>query len=71
MLPLAFSTPGNKTTIVKVGGTQEIKKHLEDLGFVGGSVVEVVSETAGNLVVNVKDTRIAVSKELALKIMVN
>ena len=70
MLPLTLGTPGAAQTIIKVGGNPETKKHLEDLGFVGGSQVEVVSETGGNLVVNVKGTRIAISKELASKIMV-
>lgn len=69
MLPLTFSTPGTPCTILRVGGKPEIKKHLEDLGFVAGGNVEVISETAGNLVVNVKNTRIAISKELAGKIM--
>lgn len=70
MLPLTLGKPGAAQTIIKVGGNPETKKHLEDLGFVGGSQVEVVSETGGNLVVNVKGTRIAISKELASKIMV-
>ena len=70
MLPLTLSTPGAAQTIIRVGGNPETKKHLEDLGFVGGGLVEVISETGGNLVVNVKGTRIAISKELASKIMV-
>ncbi len=69
MLPLTLVTPGNSCTVLKVGGNPEIKKHLEDLGFVGGVVVEVISETAGNLVVNVKNTRMAISREIAGKIM--
>ena len=69
MLPLTLITPGSSCTILKVGGSPEIKKHLEDLGFVGGGNAEVISETAGNLVVNVKNTRIAISRELAGKIM--
>lgn len=69
MIPLTLVSPGTTCTIMRVGGNPEIKKHLEDLGFIGGGVVEVVSGTAGNLVVNVKNTRIAISKELAGKIM--
>ena len=69
MIPLTLVSPGTTCTILRVGGNQEIKIHLEDLGFIGGGVVEVVSGTAGNLVVNVKNTRIAISKELAGKIM--
>ena len=71
MLPLTLSSPGTQATVLKVGGNPELKKHLEDLGFVGGGTVEVISETAGNLVVNVKGTRIAISKELASRIMVS
>ncbi len=69
MLPLSLVSPGTQCTILKVGGSPDLKKHLEDLGFVGGGIVEVISETAGNLVVNVKNTRIAISRELAGKIM--
>ena len=69
MLPLSLVSPGTQCTILTVGGSPDLKKHLEDLGFVGGGIVEVISETAGNLVVNVKNTRIAISRELAGKIM--
>ena len=69
MLPLSLVSPGTQCTILKVGGSPDLKKHLEDLGFVGGGIVEVISETAGNLVVNVKNTRIDISRELAGKIM--
>ncbi len=69
MLPLTLVSPGTNCTILKVGGSPDMKKHLEDMGFVGGGAVEVVSETGGNLIVVVKNTRIALSKELASKIM--
>ena len=69
MIPLALVPTGQQATVLKVGGNPEMKKHLEDLGFVGGGVVEVVSEMAGDLVVNVKGSRIAISRELAVKIM--
>ena len=56
--------------IRKIGGKQEVKAHLENLGFVVGGEVTVVSAIGGNVIVNVKDSRIAVSKEMAQKIMV-
>ena len=70
MMPLIFSDPGEEQIIKKIGGNHEIKLHLENLGFVVGGRVTVVSEIAGNVIVNVKDTRIAVSREMAQKIMV-
>ncbi len=70
MMPLAFADPGTELVIKRVGGKPEMKKHLEDLGFVTGGRVTIVSEMAGNLIVNVKETRIAVSKEMAQKILV-
>ena len=66
---MTLVSPGTNCTILKVGGSPDMKKHLEDMGFVGGGEVEVVSETGGNLIVVVKNTRIALSKELASKIM--
>ena len=70
MMPLVFADPGEVKTIKKIGGSREVKLHLENLGFVVGGNVTIVSEIAGNVIVNVKDTRIAVSKEMAQKIMV-
>lgn len=70
MMPLAFADPEEELVIQRVGGKPEMKKHLEDLGFVAGGRVRIVSEMAGNLIVNVKETRIAISKEMAQKIMV-
>ena len=70
MMPLAFADPGTELVIKRVGGRPEMKKHLEDLGFVTGGRVTIVSEMAGNLIVNVKETRIAVSREMAQKILV-
>jgi ferrous iron transport protein A len=69
MMPLVFANVGEENIIRKVGGSAEIKKHLEDLGFVVGGNVTVVSAIAGNLIVNVKDSRIAISREMAGKIM--
>lgn len=70
MMPLLYAAPGEETIIRRIGGNQEIKKHMEDLGFVVGGTVTIVSEINGNLIVNVKDSRIAVSREMAEKIMV-
>lgn len=69
-MPLTFASVGEKHTIVKVGGTPEVKKHLENLGFVAGGEVSVVNTVGGNLIVNVKEARVAISREMALKIMV-
>ncbi|MBQ6366439.1 MAG: ferrous iron transport protein A [Oscillospiraceae bacterium] len=70
MMPLILSNPGEEVIIRKVGGNPDVKKHLEDLGFVVGGNVSVVSEIGGNLIVNVKDSRIAISREMAGKIMI-
>ena len=70
MMPLLFTGVGENNIIRKVGGNQETKKHLEDLGFVVGGTVTVVSEISGNLIVKVKDSRVAISREMAGKIMI-
>ncbi|MBO5638586.1 MAG: ferrous iron transport protein A [Oscillospiraceae bacterium] len=70
MMPLLLAGVGEDNIIRKVGGNQETKKHLEDLGFVVGGTVTVVSEIAGNLIVKVKDSRVAISREMAGKIMI-
>lgn len=70
MLPLTLGTVGEENIIKKVSGNPEVKKHLEDLGFVAGGSVTVISEIAGNVIVNVKDTRVAISKEMAQRIMI-
>ncbi|MDO5310814.1 MAG: FeoA family protein [Clostridia bacterium] len=70
MMPLALAKEGEENIIKKVGGRPEVKKHLENLGFVAGGRVTVISALGGNVIVNVKDTRIAVSEEMARKIMV-
>lgn len=70
MMPLILAAAGETNTIRKVSGNPEVKKHLEDLGFVAGGQVTVVSATGGNLIVNVKESRIAISREMAGKIMV-
>ncbi len=70
MMPLILAAAGETNTIRKVSGNPEVKKHLEDLGFVAGGQVTVVSAIGGNLIVNVKESRIAISREMAGKIMV-
>jgi ferrous iron transport protein A len=70
MMPLTFATVGEENVIRKVGGKPEAKKHLEDLGFVAGGSVTVISTIGGNLIVSVKESRIAISREMAGKIMV-
>lgn len=70
MMPLMFASPGDKVIIKKVGGSAETKKHLEDLGFVVGGALTVVNSGSGNLIVKVKETRIAITKEMAAKIMI-
>lgn len=70
MLPLTMANPGEPVTIKKIGGKAETKKFLETLGFVVGGVVTVVYEINGNMIVNVKDSRVAIGKDMANKIMV-
>lgn len=69
-MPLTLVSTGEENIIRKVGGNPEIRKFLENLGFVAGGTVTVISENAGNVIVNVKESRVAVSKEMACKIMV-
>ena len=70
-MPLVLSNIGEENIIRRIGGKPEIKKYLESLGFVVGGTVKIVAETGGNLIVNVKETRVAISREMAQKIMVN
>ena len=71
MMPLLLAADGNAHTIVKISGNPEIKKHLENLGFVVGHEITVVSELAGNLIVNVKESRVGIDRGLAAKVFVN
>ncbi len=70
MMPLTLAEAGEENIIRKIGGKQEVKAHLENLGFVVGGTVTVVNAIGGNVIVNVKDSRVAVSKEMAQKIIV-
>ena len=70
MMPLCYATPGEETVIRKVGGSPEVKKHLENLGFVAGGTASVISSLNGNLIVKVKESRVAINEEMARKIMI-
>lgn len=69
-MPLAMVNSGEKYTIKRIGGKEETRRFLESLGFVVGGNVMVVSDVGGNLIINVKDSRVALGKEMANKIMV-
>lgn len=70
MMPLSMVKEGEPTIIKKIGGKEETRRFLENLGFVVGGTVTVVSEINGNMIVNVKDSRIAIGKDMANRIMV-
>jgi ferrous iron transport protein A len=70
MMPLTMSKLGEANTIKKVCGKEETKRFLESLGFVAGSIVTVISEISGNMIVNVKESRVAINKDMASKIMI-
>ncbi|MBP3464926.1 MAG: ferrous iron transport protein A [Angelakisella sp.] len=70
MMPLSLAPTGEEKVIKRIGGSPQVKRHLENLGFVAGGSVTVVNELNGNVIVNVKEARVAISKEMALKIMV-
>jgi ferrous iron transport protein A len=70
MMPLIFAKEEEENIILKVSGNPEVKKHLENLGFVPGGKVTVVSSMNGNLIVNVKEARVAISKEMAQKVYI-
>lgn len=70
MMPLSLADIGEENTIKRIGGNPDVRSHLADLGFVAGGSVTVITTMGGNLIVNVKDSRVAISKEMANKIMV-
>ena len=69
-MPLSIVEEGEPKTIVKVGGKEEVRKFLENLGFVDGTVVTVVSSLGGNMILKVKDSRVALGRDMASKIQV-
>ena len=70
MMPLTMADTGKPLMIKKVGGNPETRKFLENLGFVAGGSVTIINEISGNVIVSVKEARVAVSKDMAMKIMV-
>ncbi|HIX73165.1 MAG: ferrous iron transport protein A [Clostridiales bacterium] len=70
MMPLTMAGVGEANVIKRIGGKEKTRKFLENLGFVTGGTVTVISQTGGNMIVNVKDSRVAIGKDMAVKIMV-
>ena len=70
MMPLALADLGEENTIKKIGGSPDVKKHLESLGFVVGGSVTVITSLGGNIIVNIKESRVAISEEMARRIMI-
>lgn len=70
MMPLSMVNAGEANVVKRVGGKEETRRFLENLGFVSGSTVTVVSEIKGNMIVNIKNSRVAIGKDMANKIMV-
>ena len=70
MIPLVFATIGEEQIIKKIGGSDEVKRHLENLGFTVGGSVTIVNSLAGNVIVKVKESRIAINEDMARRIMV-
>ncbi|MEA4897494.1 MAG: FeoA family protein [Christensenellaceae bacterium] len=70
MMPLTLARAGEHNCVKKVGGSAETRRHLENMGFVVGTPVMVVAQISGNVIVNVKESRVALSREMANKIMV-
>ncbi len=70
MMPLSLADIGAENTILRVGGSPEVKKHLEDLGFAVGGSVKVIASLNGNVIVKVKEARVAIDDEMARRIMI-
>lgn len=70
MIPLSLASLGENNIIRRIGGSPEVKKHLENLGFVVGGEICIVNSLGGNVIVNVKDARVAISQEMAQKIFI-
>ena len=70
LMPLIYADAGAQSIIARISGNDEVKQHLESLGFTVGATVSVVNSLAGNLIVQVKESRVALSKNLATKIYV-
>lgn len=70
MIPLSIAKPGEISYIKKITGKDEVRQHLAEMGFVVGSKITVVAEISGNLILNVKGTRVALNQEMANRIMI-
>lgn len=70
MMPLTAAIAGEENIIIKIGGKTQTRQFLENLGFVSGAIVVIISKISGNVIVKIKDSRVAISKEMANKIMV-
>ena len=70
MIPLTVAPVGEENIIRRIGGSEEVRHHLESLGFTAGAAVTVISTLSGSVIVNVKDSRVAIVKDMAAKIMV-
>lgn len=70
MMPLGMASVGDTNTIVKITGRDEVRQHLAELGFVVGEEVTVVSQMGGNMILSVKDSRVALDRTMAMRIMV-
>ena len=69
-MPLSFAKVGESNIIKKISGNDEVRRHLENLGFVVGSDVSIITRLAGNVIVRVKDSRIAINEDMACRIMI-
>ncbi|MCR4797381.1 MAG: ferrous iron transport protein A [Lachnospiraceae bacterium] len=70
MMPLIFAEPGEENVIKRIGGNPEVKRHLENLGFTAGGNVTLINVLGGNVIVKVKESRIALNEEMARKVMI-
>ena len=70
MMPLNLASPGEENIVLRVGGSPEVRQHLKELGFVPGSAVTIINTLGGNVIVKVKESRVAISGEMARKIMI-
>ncbi|MBN7773405.1 FeoA family protein [Clostridium aminobutyricum] len=71
IFPLSMASPGKEITVSAIHGRDDTKRFLENLGFIEGAQVTVISELGGNVIVNIKDSRIAISKTMATRVLVN
>ncbi len=70
MMPLSYANPGEESVIQKIGGSPEVRKHLENLGFIVGGTATVITSLNGNVIVKVKESRVAIDEAMARKIMI-